>query len=185
MTVTRNGADVGDKATIEYFDATGLNTLGAVKSGQSALLEQGTYEIRANLDGSEGWLHKQALSGKPHLTIAVQKPKIETLQAGGPPPKTCTIEVYGVNFDFNKSELRPDSTPMLREVLTLFTAAPAFSAEVGGHTDNVGAPEYNLKLSDARAAAVKACLYTARDRRSAADVTRLWRHKAIGAEHDG
>ena len=88
----------------------------------------------------------------------MKKPVVETLQAGAPPPKACTLEVYGVNFDFNKSVLRPDSTPMLKQILLLFTSTPAYAAEVSGHTDNVGAPEYNLKLSDARAAAVKAWL---------------------------
>ncbi len=158
VAVTQNGADVGDKATIDYFDPTGINDLGNVKSGQPALLEQGTYEIRATLADAEGWLHKAALSGKPHLTIAVQKAKTQMLTLGGPPPKACTIEVYGVNFDFNKAVLRPDSAPMLRQVLALFTGTPSFSAEVSGHTDNVGTPAYNLKLSDARAAAVKAWL---------------------------
>ena len=153
VTVTKEGADLGDKANIDYYDATGLGAFGSVKSGQPALLEQGTYDIRATFDGAQGWLHKVVLTGKPHLTIPVQKPA--TLQAGGPPPKACTIEVYGVNFDFNQAVLRPNSTPMLRQVLAVFTGIPAFSAEVSGHTDNVGAPAYNLKLSDARAAAVK------------------------------
>ena len=63
-----------------------------------------------------------------------------------------------MNFDFNKSTLRPDSEPTLQAVLRLFTATPTFRAEVGGHTDNIGTPEYNMKLSTARAAAVKAWL---------------------------
>lgn len=83
---------------------------------------------------------------------------LTTLQIGGPPPKSCKIEVYGVNFDFDKSVLRPESEPVLQQVLTLFTGTPTFAAEVGGHTDNVGTPAYNLKLSDARAAAVKTWL---------------------------
>jgi outer membrane protein OmpA-like peptidoglycan-associated protein len=31
---------------------------------------------------------------------------------------------------------------------------PKLAVEIGGHTDNVGKPEYNAKLSDARAASV-------------------------------
>jgi len=158
VAATQNGADVGEKATIEYYDPSGLNGLGSVMSRQTALLQQGTYTIRATLAGAEGWLHSVALTGKPHLTIALHPLKTQTLQLGGPPPKACTIEVYGVNFDFNKAVLRPDSTPMLRQILALFTVTPAFSAEVSGHTDNIGAPTYNLKLSDARAAAVKTWL---------------------------
>jgi len=80
------------------------------------------------------------------------------LKPGAPPPKACTIEVYGVNFDFDKAVLRPDSEPVLRAILKLFTSEPSFSAEVGGHTDNIGKSDYNIKLSEARAAAVKAWL---------------------------
>ena len=85
---------------------------------------------------------------------------LQTLQVGGPPPKACKLEVYGVNFDFDKSVLRSDSEPVLRQVLALFTGTPEFAAEIGGHTDNVGKPAYNLKLSDARAGAVKKWLVT-------------------------
>ena len=70
----------------------------------------------------------------------------------------CKVAVYGVNFDFNKATLRPDAEPVLQQVLALFTDDPKLSLEIGGHTDNVGTPAYNQKLSEARAAAVKAWL---------------------------
>lgn len=158
VAVTQDGTNVGDRAVIDFYDPVTNVGVGSVRSGQAALLEQGTYDIRAQMPGAEAWLRKVALSGKPHLTIALAKPVIATLTAGAAPPKACTIEVYGVNFDFDKSDLRPDSEPVLRQVLALFTGSPAFGAEVSGHTDNVGTPAYNLKLSDARAAAVEAWL---------------------------
>lgn len=81
--------------------------------------------------------------------------KLTTIEVGGAPPKDCTVEVYGVNFDFNKATLRPDSEPVLNQVLALFKADPQMKAEIGGHTDNVGNAAYNLKLSADRADAVK------------------------------
>jgi len=158
VTVTQNGADVGDKATVAYIEPATHDEVGSVKSSEPALLEAKTYDIHATLFGAEGWLRAVALTGKPHLTIEIKPLKTEQLRVGGPPPTTCAIEVYGVNFDFDKAVLRPDSEPMLKQVLALFTRAPGFSAEVGEHTDNIGTPEYNAKLSDARAAAVKSWL---------------------------
>jgi outer membrane protein OmpA-like peptidoglycan-associated protein len=158
VTVTQNGADVGNKAVVAYINPARHDEVGSVRSGQSALLEAGSYDIHASLFGAEGWLRTVALNGKPHLTIELKPLKTERLQVSGPPPTACAIEVYGVNFDFDKAILRPDSEPMLKQVLALFTRSPRFNAEVGGHTDNVGTPEYNLQMSNARAAAVKSWL---------------------------
>lgn len=83
---------------------------------------------------------------------------LTTLVVGAPPARSCKLEVYGVNFDFNESTLRPDSEPVLNQVLALFTGDATYAAEIGGHTDNVGESAYNRKLSAARAAAVKSWL---------------------------
>ncbi|MDE2005154.1 MAG: OmpA family protein [Rhodospirillales bacterium] len=155
VAVTQDGTDLGDKATVVYLHPGTNISLGGVRSGEQALLEQGSYDIHAFYDGAEGWLRNQALSGAPHLTIAVVKPKVQTLTAGAPPPLACTIEVYGVNFDFDKSTLRPEAEPVLHQVLALFTSIPGFAAEVGGHTDNIGTEAYNMRLSQARAEAVR------------------------------
>lgn len=83
---------------------------------------------------------------------------LTALQVGGPPSKVCKMEIYGINFDFNKADIKPESEPVLQQMLALFTADPAYKAEVGGHTDNVGGSAYNMKLSGQRADAVKAWL---------------------------
>lgn len=70
----------------------------------------------------------------------------------------CHVALYGLNFDFNKATLRPDSDPVLQKVLALLKSRPDLKLEVQGHTDNVGSDDYNLKLSDARAASVAAWL---------------------------
>lgn len=81
-----------------------------------------------------------------------------TVEVGGPIPQTCTLKVYGVNFDFNKATLRPDADPVLQQLLALFKTDPSYRAEVGGHTDNVGKAAYNRMLSQERADAVRAWL---------------------------
>ena len=72
--------------------------------------------------------------------------------------KNCKVALYGINFDFNKATLRPDSDPVLQQVAALLKSNPSMTVEIGGHTDNVGTPAYNAKLSQDRAGAVKAWL---------------------------
>jgi outer membrane protein OmpA-like peptidoglycan-associated protein len=69
--------------------------------------------------------------------------------------KACTLQVYGINFDFNKLVLRPYSEPVLNQLLALFKSDPAYAAEISGHTDNIGKPDYSRTLSASRADAVK------------------------------
>jgi outer membrane protein OmpA-like peptidoglycan-associated protein len=64
----------------------------------------------------------------------------------------------GILFETGKSDLKPESTPTLKEIAAALKAHPELKVEIQGHTDNVGKAADNLKLSDARAAAVKAAL---------------------------
>ncbi len=72
--------------------------------------------------------------------------------------KNCHVALTGVLFDFNKSTLKPESDAVLQRVDGLMAKDPALHAEIQGHTDNVGTPEYNVTLSQARAASVAAWL---------------------------
>lgn len=69
--------------------------------------------------------------------------------------KGCAATVYGITFDFDKATLRPDSEPTLTQILKVLKDEPKLSVEIGGHTDNVGKPDYNLVLSDHRAATLR------------------------------
>jgi len=71
--------------------------------------------------------------------------------------KNCKVALYGINFDFNKATIRPDSESVLEQVLALMKSSTT-PFEIDGHTDNVGTPAYNAKLSQDRADAVKAWL---------------------------
>ena len=70
------------------------------------------------------------------------------------------MALLGVLFDFNKSTLKPESDAVLERVGGLMTKDPALRAEIQGHTDDVGTAEYNVTLSQARAASVVAWLTT-------------------------
>ncbi len=71
------------------------------------------------------------------------------------------ISLYGILFDFNKAELKPESKPTLDEIATLLKDDAALKLMVVGHTDNVGTLDFNRDLSTRRAAAVVKELTTA------------------------
>jgi OOP family OmpA-OmpF porin len=77
-------------------------------------------------------------------------------QAIGPDgcPVPLTIDLKGVNFDFDKSTLRPDAVAILDEAISILGKYPQLRVEVAGHTDSIGTEEYNQGLSDRRARAV-------------------------------
>ena len=66
----------------------------------------------------------------------------------------------GILFDTGKSEIKPESTPTLKQIAATLKQHPDLKVEVQGHTDNAGSAEGNLNLSQARADAVKAALAT-------------------------
>jgi OOP family OmpA-OmpF porin len=77
-------------------------------------------------------------------------------QAIGPDgcPVPLTIDLKGVNFDFDKSTLRPDAVAILDEAISILGKYPQLRVEVAGHTDSIGTEVYNQGLSERRAQAV-------------------------------
>ncbi|GAA5080957.1 OmpA family protein [Lysobacter panacisoli] len=69
-------------------------------------------------------------------------------------PVPVSIDLKGVNFDFDKATLRPDAVSILNEAIEIFKRYPELRAEVAGHTDQCGKDAYNQKLSERRAKAV-------------------------------
>ncbi|MDR1077043.1 MAG: OmpA family protein [Xanthomonadaceae bacterium] len=65
-----------------------------------------------------------------------------------------TIDLKGVNFDFDKSTLRPESPAILNEAVEILKRYPELRVEVAGHTDSVGTEVYNQGLSERRARTV-------------------------------
>jgi len=68
------------------------------------------------------------------------------------------VALHNILFDTGKATLKPESAAALAPVGELLTNDGALKLEIQGHTDNVGAPAANLKLSQDRAAAVKSYL---------------------------
>ena len=63
-----------------------------------------------------------------------------------------------VRFDTNKSTLTSSAKANLDKLVPVFNQYPDTNIQIYGYTDSTGTAEYNLKLSDQRAASVKSYL---------------------------
>lgn len=60
----------------------------------------------------------------------------------------------GVQFDIGKATIKPESYPILDDVVEVLKKNPQQKIEIQGHTDSTGSAEMNLRLSQNRAASV-------------------------------
>lgn len=65
------------------------------------------------------------------------------------------IVTHGINFDVNKSTIKPESMGTLNMLVMLMKDNPDIKFEIGGYTDSDGEETFNLTLSQNRADAVK------------------------------
>ncbi|QYD73921.1 OmpA family protein [Paraburkholderia edwinii] len=79
---------------------------------------------------------------------------IATYQPPAAPPVVVTLDSMSL-FDSGNAQLKPGSTRALVSALEMIRSHPGKRILVAGHTDATGAPDSNLRLSIARAAAVR------------------------------
>jgi outer membrane protein OmpA-like peptidoglycan-associated protein len=118
-------------------------------------LVTGTSELWAQVSGASNGMYTVELVEKQAMAqdvVADASSLSVSLTESG------KAAVYGISFDTDKAEIKPESKPSLVEIAKLLKGAPQLKLYVVGHTDNAGPFEHNVKLSGARAAAVVSAL---------------------------
>lgn len=110
-------------------------------------------------DGREVWVQAEKGNGAIWLRIVEKQGMAQYIAADtaameGDLKNTGHVAVYGIYFDTNKSEVKPDSKPALEEIAKLLKQDAGLQLKVVGHTDMTGSLDANMKLSQARAEAV-------------------------------
>jgi OmpA-OmpF porin, OOP family len=78
--------------------------------------------------------------------------------APAPAPAPVVEEVIvlrGINFDFDKADIKPEYAPILDEAVDILKERQGVKVVVEGHTDSTGPEDYNQKLSERRAQSVR------------------------------
>jgi outer membrane protein OmpA-like peptidoglycan-associated protein len=68
------------------------------------------------------------------------------------------VSLSDVQFDFDQHSLRPETREKLAKLSGVLLTHPGLTVEVEGHTDDIGADDYNQRLSERRADSVKTYL---------------------------
>jgi len=138
------------------------NVENAVKKigGTVVATDASKETLKLAKDGKELWIEVWAdYTGKYILTIVEKAGMAQDLVANAGAfadglKATGHIAVDGIFFETGKSELKPESSQAIAEVAKLLKAEAGLKLFVVGHTDNVGALERNMKLSQDRAQSV-------------------------------
>lgn len=113
----------------------------------------------------------------PKVTDAVNLSFLRALAASAGPVREDEVEVqkfensgpiaaesvvakrnWNITFDTGKATFTPAAEATLQELYNQLLVGAALQVEIDGHTDNIGSPDSNRALSEARAFAVKAWL---------------------------
>ena len=80
--------------------------------------------------------------------------KVDRVGCPVPIPKKVSITLL-VEFDFDKDVVKAQYRNDIEKVANFLKAYPKTTGELEGHTDSIGAEEYNMRLSKRRAESVK------------------------------
>jgi outer membrane protein OmpA-like peptidoglycan-associated protein/Tol biopolymer transport system component len=102
--------------------------------------KQGYYAFSNNIDLS-------SQNEFNEITIDIILQSIRSLQ-------NTSIVLNNIYFDFDRSELKPESYVELDRVVKFLNDNPEVRIEISAHTDSKGSDEYNMELSQKRAESV-------------------------------
>ncbi|MBK9290178.1 MAG: OmpA family protein [Bacteroidetes bacterium] len=129
-----------------FFEGSSRDTDGIL---MFPLPEEAAFALFA---GSEGYLYfsEQYVFEKddsePQLSLEIKlMPALEGQR----------MVLKNIYFAFNSAELLPESRAALEHLLEFFRQNNDWQAEIAGHTDSVGTPAFNKRLSLMRALAVR------------------------------
>lgn len=126
-----------------------------------ALAAGGDISVKMELQDSKG-------QGMVLSTVPVKVNFIETSQRLAQKLDQRVQEKYAlILFDFDKDTIGGANQEIINKIVNRVTTLPQATAEIVGHTDNIGKEAYNIKLSERRALTVYKQLMAAYGKESA------------------
>lgn len=145
-----DGLSDGDEVTKHKTDPLKADTDGdGLKDGEEITTYK-TNPLKADTDGGTINDGEEARRGSNPLLADDDIPKPTIKVAVG-----AAIVLEGIVFKTGSAVIEPSSEDVLQKAYTVLEQNPTVVVEVRGYTDNTGKRETNMKLSQARADAVR------------------------------
>ncbi|CQR73260.1 Outer membrane porin F precursor [Sporomusa ovata DSM 2662] len=131
----------------------------AVGKGGTVLYthDDGTLTARMQSNGKEVWLEVLAwMSGEYRVTIIEKETMRQDVKASDLLTALNTnghVPLY-INFDTGKADIKAEHQTVISEIVALLQQNSGLRLIIEGHTDNVGEPDNNKRLSEQRAQTV-------------------------------
>jgi outer membrane protein OmpA-like peptidoglycan-associated protein len=118
---------------------------------QAALAEQQRLaEAKATADSARAQAEKDTQSLREKL-----RQQLDAILQTRDTARGLIVNLSDVLFDFNQATLKPAAREKLAKVSGILLAYPSLHVTMEGHTDSIGSDDYNMKLSQRRADAVR------------------------------
>lgn len=125
-----------------------------------------TYQSKVHFEPNQPFVIVDVLVAKP---VTNQMVTVKAADMADALASKGKIDLYGIYFDTDQTVIKAESAATLNEIANLLKIDRSLKLEVSGHTDNSGAHDHNMALSQGRAQAV----VTALTRQYGIDPTRL------------
>jgi len=132
-------------------------------------------------------------TGDKNANAAAEPVKQTTTSQGSPASTAAAASTTGTRpastqsvgyFDFDSSDLKPESKDVVAAWARYLTANPTAKAQLQGNTDERGTREYNISLGERRSAAVGAALQSAGVAAGQLELTSNGEEKPVATGHD-
>ena len=124
----------------------------AADAARASAIEQ-QKALQAQAERAEQ-AHQQAEAEKTQLRERLRQ-QLNAILETQETARGLIVNISDVLFDFNKYTLKPGAREKMAKVSGILLAYPGLKIQLEGHTDSIGSDEYNLKLSQQRADAVR------------------------------
>jgi OmpA-OmpF porin, OOP family len=108
---------------------------------------KGNMETWVNLEAGDNYYYLHIVERELMTQVIQANEMLDALNKDG-------FIALDILFDTGKSTIKDESQPIIDQIYELLNTNPSLNVSIEGHTDNIGTPENNITLSDARAKAV-------------------------------